>query len=512
MGKRIAKWWKDLMMKWKAHREQVQALPLVTEEEKRKEKVHLARVFVVMALACGMLLTFFLPPFNAADEYIHFVNAYDMSRGNLIADEFEGKLVRWIPTYYKTYTDQYPITTMGVYTPNRFHYWEMYKQSKDWESQVDNTPYPYESSLTSTGYYISAASMFVGSRIAELLMIREGVYPFNQELMGRIGNLLFYVLVIYFAIMRAPHFNKTIMLLGLMPMALFQGASLSYDAVLIPISLYFFALILDLHSEPEKRISTPDVIKVMLCVFMLAGMKAGAYIPLAALLLTVPKTKYGSTKRMIFCIIGVIAAAIIGFSPIMYTNSKAAAITAVYGTTSKAPEQQQWLMSHLSDVPKLLLDTIIMRRFTYIYGFWGELGWLDTSFPIPMMLMGYVVLLTVAFSETATFTLWKGKRWKNLFALMGSLISMIGIMIGMYLYFTADYAMVGYSLIEGVQGRYFIPIFMGFVLALSNPGLLRFACFRNGKAEKGLAHISLLWGVCCSVMTVAIVFLRYWIE
>ncbi len=503
--------WKELMRKWKAHRELVQSIPLRSGEEKRKEKVRLARGFVLVALVCGMLLTFFLPPFNAPDETAHFINAYAMSQGNLIPEEYEGQLVRMVPAYYKKYTDQYPGTMKGAYNPGRYYYWDMYRESKDWESHVDNTLVPVDNAITSTGYIFSAAAMKIGTALTNLLIIREGVYPYNQELMGRIGNLLFYILVIYFAIMRAPHFNKTILLIGLMPMSLFQGASLSYDAVLIPVSLYFCALILDLHSEPEKTISTPDILKVMMCVFLIAGIKFGAYIPLAALLLTVPKTKYGSTKRMILCIAGVIISAFIGYLPTIIANSKAAALGAVYGATTKAPEQKEWVLSNLGSMPHLFLYTIIMRRYTYIYGFWGELGWLDTSFPIPMMIMGYVILMTVTISETASYTLWERKRWKNLFSLAGGLISMIGIMLGMYFYCTADAVGIGVPIIEGVQGRYFIPLFMWFVLAVSNPGLLRFALFRTGKADRVLAHISLLWGICCSVMTVAIVLLRYWL-
>ncbi len=501
-----------LRRKWQESRERWDRIPPRPPEEKKRESLRLARAFAVIALVCGLLMTFLLPPFCAPDEHDHFVNIYNIAHGNLFADEDGGQLVRWIPEGYMRYLRNYPASLNGVDNTTRYSFHDLYEQSMACWDEMDWTQTTYPTSITSSGYLISAASMAVGTWIGQFLGFQEVVFPYNQMLLGRIGNLFFYIAVIYFAIRRAPHFNKTMLLIAMMPMSLFLGASLSYDAVLIPVSLYFFALVLDLHVKPEERISGPDIARVVLCVLFLSGMKFGAYIPLAAMLLTVPKTKYGSMRRMLLCIGLVAAAVLVGYLPTMIMNGMSARVEAGKISTVYAVQQREWIGSNLSALPGIFAETFKIRGVIYLYGFWGLIGWLDTYFPLPMMMLGYVVLGITAISETSSFTLWKGKRWKNLFALLGSLVSMIGIMMGMYINFTANFAAAaGTGWIEGVQGRYFIPLFMGFLLAVSNPALQKLTVFRSGKADVFLSRTSLLWGACCAVMTVFILLMRYWI-
>ncbi len=501
-----------VIQKWKLHRESVRNTPLRTREEKRREAQRLARAFAVIAMICGMLITFILPPFCAPDEHVHFINAYSMSKGELFAQEYEGRLVRWVPTYFTSYLKNYSDPLIGVENTNRFNAQDIYRGTSDSWKLVDDTPYPYTTDITSTGYLVSSLSMAVGTQIGLLLHSDNVLFPYNQMLMGRIGNLFFYVLVIYFAIKRAPHYNKTIMLLALMPMSLFLGASLSYDAVLIPVSLYFFALVLDLHAEPEKRISTRDVLKVMLCVFLISGMKFGAYIPLLAMLLTVPKTKYGSTKRMLLCIGAVVLMVGIGYLPTMILNNMKAGLVSYNEANSAAAAQREWMGSHLTSIPDVFGTTIYKNGVVWLYGFWGLLGWLDTYFPIPIMLLGVVIVVVMALLETSSFHLWQEKRWKNLLALLGALVSAIGIMLAMYINHTTLFGEgIGGAWIDGVQGRYFIPLAMGFALAASNPILLKVSGFRNGTADRRLGHGAILWGACCGTMAVVILLMKYWI-
>lgn len=492
----------------KRSRERVKSIPLRTREEQQQEAKRIAKVFLVVATICGLMITFVLPPLCAPDENVHFVNVYSMSHGKLFADEHEGKLVRWIPKSFYSYISIYPLTLQGLENNNRYHYQNLYKDSIDGLNEFDGTPVPFETSITSTGYLISAASMYIGRQLGRLLDLPHTVLPYNQIVLGRIGNLLFYVIIIYLAIKRAPHFNKTMALIALMPMSLFLGSSLSYDAILIPLSLYFIAMILDLCTEPDSRISIQDIIRVIICVLMISGMKSGAYIPMFALLLTIPKKKYGNLKRMILCIAGVAAAAFIGYLPSFIIGTRTAKLEAAAGVITEVAKQKQWMTSNIAALPQLILTTFAMRHGVYLSSFWGQIGWLDAFFPNPIMILWYVILGIVCIGETCTFDIWRGKRWKNLLAAAGAIVSMIGIMFGLYIYFTP----VGNICIEGVQGRYFIPLFLGFALAVSNPALLQVSFIRNGTAGRKATTGTLIWGSCYAAMTVLILLIRYWIS
>ena len=81
-------------------------------------------------------------------------------------------------------------------------------------------------------------------------------------------------------------------------------------------------------------------------------------------------------------------------------------------------------------------------------------------------------------------------------------------MLGMFVSFTPP----GTPWIEGVQGRYFIPLFLAFALALSNPLLLYIPIQRRVIAEQRFETISKVWGGFCAVLTVLVLLCRYWIR
>lgn len=500
------KTFKSIIEKAKARRETVMSIPLKSMEEQKKEARKIAKVFAIVATICGILLTFIIPPLCAPDENVHFVNIYNMSKGNFFADEYEGRYVRWLPAYYNVYVNTYPISLNGVDNPNHYGYREYFRDTWKGLSEVDETQVPFETAISSTGYLVSASSMAIGTTIGHFVGHDETDYPYNQILFGRIGNIIFYILVTFFAIKRAPHFNKTMMLIALMPMSLFLGASLSYDAIIIPISLYFMAIVMDLCTEPEKKISIQDIIKVFICAGLIAGIKFGAYLPLLLFLLAIPRKKYGGTIRMIACVLGVIAAVGIGYLPTYIQNIRSARLPAVEGSNINPTLQKEWLLSNISAIPELLRNTKELKWTVYWTGFWGHIGWLDTLFPFPVIMLGYLVLIMVGISESFTYNIWARKRWKNAFAVVALVVGVLGVMYGMYTSFTP----VGYSNIEGVQGRYFIPLVPALLLSLSNPLFLRIKAVRKNKMDIAMMDVTILWGGFCAVVTVIIVLSRYW--
>ena len=484
-------------------------LPTLSERARKKQACQLARTFFVIGMIGGVLLTFLTPPMCAPDEDIHFVNVYAISRGEIFPDVYEGALARWIPKYYSDYLDVYPWSLYGIVTDARYSYFDMVRDGYMVGPAPDETPTPNRTGLVSLGYTASALSMAVGTRLGHLLQVPEIDYPYNQMIMGRIGNLLFYLIVCYFAIRRAPHFNRTMALVGLMPMSLFQGASLSYDAMAIPVSMYFIAMALDLSRDGESRISAGDVVRVLLCVFILSGMKFGAYMPLFLILLTIPRAKYGSAWRMVGCIAAVGAAAILGYLPSYIVSSREAALTAAQGIVSDGIQQTNWLMSGLSlwELPRMCFQTFHKHAALFVRSFWGELGWLDGYFPIPVIVTGYGVLFLVTAYEACSCPIWRGSRWKNLLPFIGAMISAAGIFLAMYLSYTS----LGAPHIDGVQGRYIIPLFLPMALLLANQLLLRAPRLNLRRVDGWVQMLAKGWCVCCAAVTVCQVLARYWI-
>lgn len=462
-----------------------------------------ARAFLLIALIAGLLLIWLIPPLCAPDEAEHFANAWAISRGQLLAAPAGNTCVRRLPEDFKDFLRAYPASLSGE-EGGRYTYQAM--QAASQAAPENAGTYAYDTHIASWGYAVSALSMAAGTALGKLLGFAAIGSAYHQMILGRLGNLLFYVIATYFAIKRAPHFRRTMLLLACLPMSLFLGASLNYDALLIPTALYFAALVLSLSREEEKPLNRGDWIRLLLCALLLSGIKGSGAV-LLLLLFALPRRRLGDGKRLaLFC--GSIAlAAVLGWVPSLLQSARMPASDGA----DPSRQQLQWLLSHPLKVPRLLGVSLKARGPYYIESFFGSLGWLDAHFPLPVMLQGWLALLASAVYEGCTFALWQGHRRRNLVALAVSLVFALGTFLVLYVIHTPlpdVTGEIGGECVEGVQGRYFIPIFLPALLAVSNGWLL--GRDRDSLRTNATA-LSCLWSACCAALTVFLVLARYWL-
>lgn len=475
-----------------------------------------AKVFLAVSLICGLLLVFLIPPLNAADEAVHFANVYAISRGDFFPNNFENSYTgHYLPQTVYNYSVKYPGALHGN-REEKYSYAEMINESL--MPTVLGEKVSRTGGQVPTGYLAAACGMAIGNVIGnEMFDPTVNAQPYNQMLYGRLGNLFFYILITYLAICIIPRYKRILLLIAVMPMSLFLSASLSYDPPVIAVSFFFIAIALYMMKTGDKTITKSEIAAVLFSTFFLVGAKQ-AYAPLLLLLLGIPKTKYGSIKKMILCIVSVILIAVIAYIPVWICSARESGIV----TSDMVTKQEQWVSSHIGETIKAIIHTLRVKQVFYTESFWGRLGWLDTPFPIPIMILGYVALFFVSVADVFEWNPAEyGKNWKRLLPLGSVLLSFIGMELIMYLHHTPRPEVlneIGSSYVEGVQGRYFIPLFVPFLLPFSNGLLVR---FKKNKTEKTQACLSGLhrlmssfamgWAVMCGTYTVLIVLLRYWI-
>ena len=464
-----------------------------------------AKAFRIIALCAGIIILFLTPPLTAPDEQAHFTCIYPISRGQLIAQPDEdGNCCRTYPAEWGPFFSEYPDRLLGVKNTEKYHMEDVQK-ALTLTPDSGKTEKSYVTGV-SLGYCAAAIGMRIASAVGDLTGIKALNSIYGQITAGRLFNLICYVLLIGSAIRRAPHFRRTILLVGCMPMTLYLGCSLNYDAILIPICIYFVALIISLCHEPEKPLSAGEIAKVYGCVFLMTGIKY-AYAPLLALLLAIPRKKYGGWGKLTLCVTGAVIAGALGFLPTLLQNRL---IPPIEGYTPQK-EQTWWLQTHLSSIPGLFLNTVNVRGASYVISFWGCLGWLDVHIPYGFIAAGVFIIFLNALYEGFSYMDWAGKRWKNLLPFIGSSVCIVGIAITMYISHTTIYHAVGGPVIEGIQGRYFIPCFLPMVLAMSNSSLKNLEAMDRPDAGEGLSRIAIVWSGCCALITIGTLLLRYWI-
>ena len=482
--------------------------------------VRAEKVFLVIAVAVGLLLVFLVPPLNAADEQTHFLNAYSLSRGKPWGEISEnGVYSRCVPEEYARFVSKYP-GRIRANTLEKYSYSEMIGESRT-GSSLDKRAYT-GSVISPTGYIPSAAGMVIGTAISSLFREYAVIgQPYNQMIFGRLGNLFFYIVVVYCALKIIPCLKRTLLLAATMPMCLFQAASLSYDAVLIPVSFLFTAIVLKLIRQRDTVIRNGEIAAVLFCVFFMTGVKGAFTAPLLLMLLAVPREKYGTTRKMILCIGMVLGAGILGYLPqIIDRHIAAGAAVKADAVFEACKAQREWAGQNILKLPGIFLKTLWSMKAVYMDSFFGMLGWLDTPFPVPMTIFGLFMIVVSAVIETCSCRIFSGKEWwKRLLPFFGAVISVAGLMLAMYLDHTPRPEVtntIGGDFVEGVQGRYFIPLFLPMIVAFSNgliPHLLKKKNQDTVREKfRRILNASIYgWSALCGVFTLMIVVLRYWI-
>ena len=140
--------------------------------------------------------------------------------------------------------------------------------------------------------------IIIGQAFAHILAVDDPSVVY-QLYFARFFNLLFYVAVIAISIRLTPILKKTFATIALMPMALFQAATVSYDPVLIALAFLATSLIFNIaFNEEVRQMELKHLILLGGIAYVFYAVKI-VYLPLLFLLLIVPKEKWGDKKEIL---------------------------------------------------------------------------------------------------------------------------------------------------------------------------------------------------------------------
>ncbi|HEY9810329.1 MAG TPA: DUF2142 domain-containing protein [Halomicronema sp.] len=460
------------------------------------------KLFSLIAIIFGTLYLLITPPFQVADEYQHYFRSYEVSELTLISQ--------------KKITDCYRIHTfkpaslcvggtlpLGVFLTAknsssvdiRFH--PEKKQNPDdllgllkYRLNPKNrlfVSFPNTAIYSPIPYFPQALGMAMGRILQKP--------PIVLIYLGRLSNLLTWTSLIYLTIKIIPFYKWLIFLLALTPMSLFQASSLSADAFTNGISFLFIATILSFTFAPFKFLKTKNIL-ILGILAILLGLSKSAYFSLLFLFLIIPISKLETPRKYwttFALLLTTSLTSVVGWSILV----KKALYVPLNSIAQVYPNQQ---LSHIFNHPLEFINTLVNSILTYgqygIEQFIGRLGWLDTVLP-PFLITFYTILLLIV-SITSYHKQILLSVWQKAIFLLILILNALLIATALYLTWTP----VGAKLIEGVQGRYFLPI---------SP--LFFLLFYNQNVKFSLKLPVALFG-CFSLFSCSLTFLtllkRYW--
>lgn len=411
---------------------------------------NLHKVAFVIILLFGITCVFLTPIDDVSDELEHSIRSEIVSTGQISTDYIQ------IPNStehgYKTIAS---LTLLGNNTGSN-----VIKTDVD-DSKIDLTP-SYISSAFSQNPFYSYLPQAIGMLFAKLLDLNTIWLLW----LGRLFNLIAYAFIISLAIRKTPILKFPMLIVSILPLAIYQAASLSADGMFISLSMLAFAYFLYLYK-------TPNIKWIDLGIFygaiILSGLLKTPFLALSLLIFLVPKKNFENNAQNMIAKFAILITLAVGILWSGYAT----------GVLANSWRGDHFIANHVNtkEQVNLLLSNPIfsIERFSNIFN----------EFPVIIDRLFYFSNASGAYSSNLLSYLYM--IFFIIFALIYPLdekfdirTKLKGLLIGFLIYFGViavqylTWARVGAeTVMSGVFGRYFIPLLI-FVPLILNSDIFEF--------------------------------------
>ncbi len=413
-------------------------------------------IFVILGSLFGIAFVFLTPPFQAPDEYEQFYRAVHVGQGEWLAIK-EGKRVGgYLP-------ESIAITGAKVANGIAGHP----EIQLAWEDIWNFLNFPLNDekrifyNFPNMGLYSPVP--FFPQSIGIAFARAWDASPLVMLYAGRLSNLAVWLAIVMISIRWLPMFQWVFVLLALMPMSLFMASSVSADVATNALGFLWTSLIL--HLSFSTRPVSFSKWGLLFGVGWLLILTKHAYISLLFLILMIPKHRR-LTLRYYWVFLTVF-----GVSSLITFLAWSEVIRDLFVPANPAETnisiegQTAYIFNNTWMYLQIAAQTLISSWSGLAHEFVGVLGWLDTPLDPKVVKLYWGILVFVAvidFRERLVVSFFQ--KGIVLITLLGSCAIVI---TSAYLKWNS----VGKPWIDGLQGRYFIPLAPLLFLLLYNTKL-----------------------------------------
>ena len=447
-------------------------------------------IWLGCALAFGILCMRVLPGLSGPDEPTHYITAYALSDTMLFqqARDEDGRVMirardyvledmdKWSESEGTgTDADDGALSEPRIFgqkveeqTYRELKYWSI--EHKEYDKGM--VPSMRTGVITTPVVYIPQA---LGITLARILNMNS-VWLIN---LGRFFNLAVYLILVYFAVCRMPFGGDLMMASAMLPMSINLSATMSYDAMLIGLSYVYISEVFRL-SYGTDIVGPRDIAILAGTIGLLAPCKM-VYTVMIILLLLIPSERYARKPDMVLT-----WALSAGLAAVHIALVESQVIAGFAAASSNellyAGGEEGWTIRHIIHHPGNAA-TICFDTLMWQLDYWHDtligryLGNTDTGLDVPYFV---ILILTCSLGLLALGTRSEdpecdsnglgrlSKKDRVLIAVLGILLT--GLFIGaMFISWTP----LNSPVVQGVQGRYFIPV-LPVLLMLFHNKLLKF--------------------------------------
>lgn len=421
-----------------------------------KIPIHFA--YFGLAVMLSMLFRCVMPPLSAGDEYAHFLEAYKLS-SKMMRIQFHDQ------GYILLRADDYD---SAVYLHDMASISDWYETFE--KGNIDEmVPARELSTVSSEAWYIYLPGA-MGITLARLLRLSGHILL----LLGGLFNLLVISALFALAVKIAPRGKVFFSCLGLVPEILYFSHSYSYDGINIALCALLVSYFLYLYEMAPKI--TMKQVMVFGVIFVLMLPIKTVYVWFGLLLVLLPFKKCFISKKVMLGA-GTLCGIVCLFLIYMLLPQISYLVTAQGAVSTGLQTSEGVSLSYIMNNPQHLIDCFFNSTFQDVSGFKytdryfaAALGQVMASdryvgrdiYLLPSWMcaaVGFVFLLSLEDARENQLS-----RFRRYFAAgIGGCIY-LSVLLAMYFAST----LIIDRKVYGVQGRYFLPIFLLFPLIFKN--------------------------------------------
>lgn len=413
---------------------------------------------LMITLFTGLMTISLRSPMVGLDEMGHYARSIELSNGNLLSLQ-----------------DGNPALAGGKISNTQYEFIEEAKQvqsgnstkykatDKDWYHKFSSLPYTNQKRFyvnTNTVPYTPFS--YLPYVFTAYLSKMIGIKPVTEYLLMRLVGFLTYFLLSILAIKITPVGKFTLAFISTIPTVIVSWTNISADGYMVAISALFFAVILRVvySLRQGKSITLNDVIGVSIVTILLSMGKIPIFLylflllPLALLLRKKSKFEHKAYYYLLF---------LFGFSFLVTVwwvlIVKNINTGAYFGRNVDTFKQLSFILSDIPSFLVLLARTLFgYNFFVYTIGYTNDLA--VHAIPKLFTYLSATALLLSIFTKynSQDYLRVPSNIYYKLFDITKYLIS-VAFIISVFIILYLQFSEIGSHTIDGVQERYFIPIY-----------------------------------------------------
>jgi uncharacterized membrane protein len=406
------------------------------------EKVEI--FFLLMLLLFGLPMILLIPPGAGYDEEDHLVRVWELSAFSFIPGQLSAQELRY-PAMFRdlAYRQQ---ANSGLVDSD---FWVTYAHTP-----LDEHGFVRRELKTKSVY---SPALLLPQAIAIRLGRSTNLPALLVFYSGRFASLLSYLFLVWLALHWMPFGKWILAVLALTPMALFQAATVTPDAISNGIGFLFIAGVLKLSQVQE--IGWREYRRLVLLIFLLFLAKVNLTALILLPFLLIPPTRFPQ-KRIYVSLLG--TTAILFLVEVAGWNLIATKFSnALLANDANAGAQLRYILEHPLMFPTILLKDPFINGWAYLQGWINGYGYFFWTPPQIVSIFFLLSLGAVMFIDSIREQVNRNDR---IVFILVFLAGYLATAVPLYLTFTT----VGLNELLGVQGRYFVPLALLPVLALSS--------------------------------------------